>query len=100
MRKMRLLGVLAAVLGVAATARAQTATGQITGTVKDATGAVVPGATVTVTSELTGSRLEATTGRDGNFIIPLLPVSSYSLTAPLQGLRPARKTGFRLYALQ
>ena len=67
-RKLALLGAVLAVLGMAATARPQTATGQITGTVKDATGAVVPGATVTVTSELTGSKREATTGKDGNFV--------------------------------
>jgi len=96
MRKMRLLVVLAAVLGVAATARAQSATGQITGTVKDATGAVVPGVTVIVTSELTGSKREAISGKEGSFVIPLLPVSTYSVTASLQGFRPAKRTGVRL----
>jgi hypothetical protein len=100
MTKIRLLGVLAVVLAVAATARAQTATGQITGTVKDATGAVVPGATVTVTSELTGSKREAVTGKDGNYAIPLLPVSTYSVTASLQGFRAAKRTGIRLYVDQ
>ena len=49
-----LLGAVLSLLAMAGTAGAQTATGQITGTVKDATGAVVPGATVTVHSELTG----------------------------------------------
>ena len=38
-----LLGAVLALLAMADTVRAQTATGQITGTVKDATGAVVPG---------------------------------------------------------
>src|SRR5712692_8570238 len=68
MRKMRLLGVLAAVLGVA----------------------------VVVTSELTGSKREAISGREGSFVIPLLPVSTYSVTASLQGFRPAKRTGVRL----
>jgi len=85
-----------AVLGLAASGMAQTATGQITGTVKDASGAVVPGATVTVTSELTGSKREVTTGRDGNYVIPLLPVSTYSVTASLQGFKAAKRTGVRL----
>ena len=49
-----LLGAVLALLAMADTAGAQTATGQITGTVKDATGAVVPGASVTVHSDLTG----------------------------------------------
>ena len=70
MRKVRLLSAVLALLGLADTLTAQTATGQITGTVKDATGAVVPGATVTVISELTGSKREAVTGKDGNYVIP------------------------------
>lgn len=41
-------------LSAAVGAKAQTATGQITGAIKDATGAVVPGAKVTVTSAQTG----------------------------------------------
>jgi len=96
MRKVALLGAVLALLGMAAVAGAQTASGQITGTVKDATGAVVPGATVTVVSELTGSKREAVTGVAGNYAVPLLPVSVYSVTATLQGFRPAKSTGVRL----
>ena len=100
MRKLAFFGAVLAMLGTAGTVRAQTATGQITGTVKDATGAVVPGATVTVVSELTGSRREAVTGREGNYSIPLLPVSTYSVTASLQGFRAAKRTGIRLFVDQ
>ena len=46
--------VVSILLGASIGAKAQTATGQITGTIKDATGAVVPGAKVTVTNEQTG----------------------------------------------
>jgi Carboxypeptidase regulatory-like domain len=96
MRKMRVLGALLALLAMAGPLRAQSATGQITGTIKDATGAVVPGATVVATGELTGSKRESITGKDGSFVIPLLPVSTYSVTATLQGFRPAKRTGVRL----
>jgi hypothetical protein len=85
-----------ALLSLATSGMAQTATGQITGTVKDATGAVVPGATVTVLGELTGLKREATTGQAGNFAIPLLPPGVYSVTASLQGFRAAKRTGIRL----
>src|SRR5260370_41297087 len=95
MRHAALRGAALALWGMAATLGAQTATGQITGTVKDATGAVVPGVTVTATSELTGSKREAVSGKDGSFVIPLLPVSTYSVTASLQGFRPAKRTGVR-----
>ena len=56
---------------------------------------VVPGVNVTVSSELTGSTREATTGQDGNFVFPLLPVSTYSVTAELQGFSAAKRTGIR-----
>ncbi len=59
MRKVALLGaVFAALLAMASTAAAQTASGQITGTVKDSTGAVVPGVAVTVANELTGAKTD------------------------------------------
>ena len=73
MRKLAIFGAVLAMLGTAGTVRAQTASGQITGTVKDATGGVVPGATVTVISELTGAKREAVTGKDGNYAIPSSP---------------------------
>ena len=99
MRKLA-LGAVLAILGMAGTVSAQTATGQITGVVRDATGAVVPGATVTVISELTGAKREGVTGKDGTYAIPLLPVSTYSVTSSLQGFRTARQTGVRLFVDQ
>ena len=94
MRKLALFSVVLAMLGMAGTASAQTATGQITGTVKDATGAVVPGATITVISELTGSKRETISGKDGNDAIPLLSVSTYSVTAS-PSRRPVQPQGFQ-----
>ena len=46
--------VLAAFVSMTATSSAQTATGQITGTVRDATGAVMAGVKVVVTNQQTG----------------------------------------------
>jgi hypothetical protein len=100
MRKLAFCSAVLAMLGMAGTVSAQTATGQITGTVKDATGALVPGATVTVISELTGSKRETVTGKDGNYAIPLLSVSTYSVTASLQGFRAAKQSGVRLFVDQ
>ena len=55
----------------AANATAQITTGTITGTVKDAQGGVVPGATVVLISEARGTKsTPAVTSVDGDFVIP------------------------------
>ncbi len=91
-----LLGAVLALLAMADTAGAQTATGQITGTVKDTTGAVVPGATVTVHSDLTGLTRTAATNPSGDYSFPLLPTGVYSVSAELQGFSVAKRVGMRL----
>src|SRR5579864_1657958 len=62
------------------------ATGAITGTVEDPSGAVVANAEVRITNQLTGV-LERTlnTGPDGNFTAPLLPVGTYSVSIKSSG---------------
>ena len=68
-----------------ATANSQTAgTGSIQGTVADPTGAVVQNATVTVTGAGTGVRHKTTSGTNGLYSFPNIPIGSYTLdvTAP------------------
>jgi hypothetical protein len=76
MRPMRQAALLSAVLsfllGMAGTLRAQTATGQITGTVKDTSGAVIPDVKVTATNQGTSTTRETTTTESGNYAFPLL----------------------------
>jgi hypothetical protein len=97
MRKLALLSaVLATLLFVAGTLWAQTDTGQITGTVKDTTGAVVPQAKVTLSNQLTGMTREATTGASGDYVFPLLPVGVYSVTAEKQGFQLAKRSDIQL----
>jgi hypothetical protein len=60
-------------------AYAQGGTGQIKGIVTDPTGAVVPGAKITVTSLETGFSRVAVSGGDGSFLIPLMPPSHYQV---------------------
>ncbi len=96
MRKVECLASVLVLFGTAGSVLAQSATGQITGTVKDSTGGVVPGATVVAISELTGARREATSNKEGNYVFALLPVSVYSVSAELQGFRPAKRTGVKL----
>jgi len=74
------------ILLVTSVARAQLAgTGAITGTVTDQTGAVIPGATVTATSNSTSvPTIRTTTGAGDYAITPLLP-SVYTVTVSAKG---------------
>jgi hypothetical protein len=83
---------LAAIVSMAATSFAQTATGQITGTVRDASGAVMSGVRVIVTNEQTGLTREAKTGTNGDYVIPLLPAGIYVVTGEQAGFKTAIHT--------
>src|SRR5882672_12340951 len=70
-----------------ASAIAQSVTGSISGTVTDATGGVVVGASVTLHSDQTGTARTATTGEDGRFTFAALQPGSYSLTVTQPGFQ-------------
>ncbi len=78
-----------AILGLSAGslvwAQSEATTGTVRGTVSDTTGAVVPGAKVTVKNLDTGYTREVQTGDDGYFNIPLLPVGNYEVRIEKQG---------------
>ena len=71
---------LAMIVSLPATSSAQTATGQITGTVRDSTGAVMSDVKVAVTNQQTGLTRQTTTGDNGDYVVPLLPVGVYVVT--------------------
>ena len=77
--------VLATLLGAAGSALAQSATGSISGAVLDTAGAPLPGALVTAKNAKTGAVRTATTNVNGSFVVPLLPVGVYDVSAALQG---------------
>jgi hypothetical protein len=86
---------LIVVLLSASTVMAQ-ATAQISGTVKDSSGGVLPGASVTATQTETGFKREAVSETDGLFILPGLPVGPYRLEVALTGFRTSIQTGIVL----
>ena len=86
------LAVLAAFVSMISSAAAQTATGQITGTVRDATGAVMSGVKVVVTNQQTGLTRETKTGANGDYVLPLLPAGIYSVTGEQTGFKTAIHT--------
>ena len=76
------------VLFAAASVAAQAPTGTISGTVVDQVGAVLPGATVTVTNKATGAVRTVATASDGSFQVPSLPAGSYDVLVELSGFQP------------
>jgi hypothetical protein len=83
----RLLLAFLAVIVLARTASAQKTTGDITGSVADTTGGLVPGATVTALCASTGFSRVATTDTQGGFSLPELPVCVYKVTVELPGFK-------------
>ncbi len=91
---------LAVLLAVAWSARAQSTFGSIRGTVTDITGAVVPGATVTVHSLDQNFDRQATTSDSGEFVVENLQPGNYSLTVEHPGFSKAVVAGAALDARQ
>ncbi len=81
----------------AGSASAQAVAGsQISGVVKDSSGAVLPGVEVTVTNTDTGATRTVFTGADGAYVLPNLPVGPYTLKAVLQGFNTYVQEGIVL----
>ena len=89
----------AAVLGallITTVALAQTPTGTILGSIKDAQGAIVPGATVTATNLGTQYSRSVVTDGAGEYALRLLPVGNYMLVVNLPGFKNYTQTGIVL----
>src|SRR5687767_104743 len=82
----------------AAFAGAQTNTGQISGTVRDSQGGVLPGVTITVTNVDTNISWTEVTGSQGTYTVTNLPVGTYKVTTQMEGFRKAEKSGFAMTA--
>jgi hypothetical protein len=74
------------------TAAAQTTTGGITGVVKDAAGAVLPGVTVKATHEATNAETVAVSNEVGLYVLRGLPVGRYTVVAELSGFQTSKNT--------
>ncbi|MFP5264552.1 MAG: carboxypeptidase regulatory-like domain-containing protein [Blastocatellia bacterium] len=81
----------------AAPAAAQDITGSIVGIVKDPTGALVPGATVTVRDEAKNIVVRTvTTNEEGAYSVPLLLIGHYSVTIEAAGFKTFTQRGIEL----
>ena len=87
---------LAIIVGATSITFAQASTGVLKGTVTDATGALVAGASVEVVNDATSDKRTATSADDGTFTVPNLPVGTYTVTATATGFSPATKKEVRV----
>ena len=87
------LAILAATvaLTLAAPASAQEARGTIAGTIRDASGSVIPGATVTITNKEMGTTVTVVTNEVGFYQVPYLIPGTYQVDAELQGFKKAAR---------
>ena len=72
------------------------ATGRFSGDVLDKSGSSIPGATVTATSQGTGFSRDAKTDTSGHYLIPLLPVGTYTLRVDATGFQSAESKDLKL----
>ena len=77
-------------------AAAQAVTGTIWGTVRDATGAVIAGAQLTLTEEATGIARVVQADANGDYAAPLLATGVYTVTAAAPGFKQATVARIRL----
>ena len=87
---------LGCLLGLAPTPAHAQATGSISGTAKDDSGAVLPGVNIEATNTGTNSVRTATTGPDGFFTIPLVQPGTYNVKASLAGFSTFSRTGVKV----
>src|SRR5271168_3021706 len=71
---------------------------EFTGHVKDASGAAVSGATVTVHNELTNQDIKTKTTAAGDYAVPYLKAGQYSVTAEMQGFEKQARAKISLEA--
>ncbi len=83
------IGVVVFLISAALVGLAQVDTGSLVGTVKDPSGAVLPGVTVTAASADTSVATSAKTEVDGNYVITPLKIGRYSVSVEAAGFQRA-----------
>jgi hypothetical protein len=67
--------------------------GSIAGTVKDSNGGVVPGASISASDATRGITQTVTTNAEGDFVFPLLPPGTYTLSTGFAGFKKSERSG-------
>src|SRR5215208_2551617 len=79
-------------------AQSQAVNGTIEGTIKDASGGLLPGVTVTVRNTDTGAQRVVVTDANGLYRAPLLPLGTYKVSAELSGFKKYEQTNIPITA--
>src|SRR2546422_8837999 len=74
----------------------QSSTATISGVVRDTSGALVPGVSITIKHVDTGLTREAVSSESGGYNVPLLPVGPYELTTNMPGFKQDLRRGINL----
>src|SRR6185369_4168551 len=96
LRRMILVGagLLLALVLTASPALAQITTGTVSGTVKDAQGGVIPGATVVLISESRGTTsAPAVTNETGTYVFPNITPDTYTVEVTLEAFKTVKRSG-------
>src|SRR5215510_14829312 len=99
-RATTLVGILGVVALAGGLVCAQNFSAAISGFVRDTTGAVVPGTTVTAKHTETGLTRSVQTSEEGSYTMPSLPVGSYEVTAEKPGFKQQVRQGITLVVAQ
>src|ERR1700758_1555452 len=75
---------------------AQSSTATILGVVKDTSGALIPGVSITVKHVDSGQTRTVISGENGGYNVPLLPVGPYELTTTMPGFKQDVRRGINL----
>jgi len=75
----------------------ETSMATITGTVTDASGAVVPEASIDILNQNTGVKITTKSNAAGEFVVPELPIAVYTVTVTKQGFNTYSQTGIELH---
>jgi len=89
----RCFWVVVCLFALTTTAFTQSDRGTITGTVSDATGAVIPGVAIEAKNSQTGATYQAGSSETGNYTLAQLPAGTYELSANLPGFKRYLRSG-------
>ncbi len=88
--------IVGAMLILVSAVQAQVESGKVVGTVRDASGAVLADATVTVTETQTNAERKTPSNSGGEYVVTELKPGTYTVTAEREGFKTAVQTAFKL----